>query len=111
MPARLIEIAELQPTDTLRQEAVSYLSELSLIEIESRHGMPQVWETEKGLLISDGNQRIATMAKRGEIHAKVDYCNLGKVPAAESYFLDTITKRAEQLRNQGIYSPGDLWQA
>lgn len=111
MPARVVSISDLQPTDTLREESVSYLAALSLEEIEARHGIPQVWETSSGLLVSDGNQRLATTAKRGKMQVLVDYCRPGKIPAGESEFIDLIIERAEQLRKKGVYTPLDLWQA
>ena len=110
MPARLIDIAELQPTDTLRLEAQSYFESLSLNEIAKRHGLPQVCETSHGLLISDGNQRTASYAKKKIAKIEVDF----QQTSIPDYFLDylnLVISQAEVLRKQGIYSPLDLWQA
>jgi hypothetical protein len=111
MPARLVRIADLQPTDTLRVESVRYLETLPITEMWAKHGIPQVWKINQQMIISDGNQRLATLAKRGEVMTHIDYYEPGKVPAAESEFLQIITERAEQLRKRGVYSPLDLWQA
>lgn len=110
MPARLIKISELQPTDLLRESSQLYLQTLSVNQIERMHGIPQVWETPEGLLISDGNQRTANYAKRKINQIKVDYQKTD-IP---DYFLDClnlIISRAELLKRQGIYSPQDLWRA
>ncbi len=112
MPARLIEIAELQPTDTLRVEVINYYSALSNDEIKAKHGVPQVWQTNRGMLISDGNNRTGIYAKRGAKLIEVDFQDgINNILDCFSEYLEEIVSRAEDLRKQGIFSPHDLWQA
>ncbi len=110
MPARLIEIAELQPTDTLRPEAVAYFMSLSHEEIRERHGIPQVWETERGIIISDGNNRTGVYARKGIKRLEVDFQKgIKDIPDYFLDYLNGIISQAEVLKMQGIYTPYDLW--
>lgn len=108
MPARIMRIADLQPTDVLRQESLAYLESLTNEEIKNS-GTMQVWETSHGILLSDGNNRTAILAKRGERKVKVDYHNSRGM--AEDSFIKVHAELAKKLRQRGIYSPMDLWQA
>lgn len=111
MPARLVNLAELQPTDTLRADTISFLETLTPEQILDIKGQIQVWETNKGLLISDGNNRAAVLVSKGRQKIEVDYISRRE---AETYcpdFLDTVIGRAESLSSKGILSPYDLWQS
>lgn len=110
MPARLINLEDLQPTDTLRESSQSYLQTLTYEEIEKRHGLPQVWKTDIGLLISDGNQRAADAYKKGLKEIRVDF-QTDDIPDYFLDYLNLVISEAELLRKQGIHSPKDLWQA
>lgn len=111
MPARLIRLEELQPTDALREPSLFYLESLSnkqLIDL----GLPEVWQTPSSLLISDGNHRAAIQAKRGIKEIKVDYKKLSPSLFAsfESEF-ESMIERAQNMRKQGVYNPYDFWRA
>jgi len=108
MPARIINIGDLQPTDTLRIGTISYLETLTPQEIIGL-GMPQVWDTPYGLLISDGNHRVAALAQKGVKTLEADYIKIS-VDDIEINGLQEVIARAEQLRALGITNPYDLWQ-
>ena len=110
MPAKIVKIADLQPTDTLRQPTVSFLETLDPKGMRAL-GLPQVWETPKGLLISDGNQRAAVLAKKGHEHIEVDYNHADNAPAYFLSCLEIVKARAGAMQRQGIHSPYDLWAA
>ena len=110
MPAKQVRIEDLQPTDTLRQETVSFLETLTPEQIKGL-GMPQVWETSSGLLISDGNHRAAVLAQQGANSIEVDYNPAKNIPEYLQEFLTEIIKRAKNLTSKSIYSVYDLWQA
>jgi len=109
MPARLVRIDELQPTDTPRPNSFGVLRDFpirQLDEIDEKEGLPQAWQTEAGLLISDGNQRTAARAAKGLTTVRVDY--QGHVPEYMQDFLDIITESAKRLQNECIYNFKDL---
>tara|TARA_Y100000310_G_scaffold300403_1_gene336057 strand:- start:1430 stop:1762 length:333 start_codon:yes stop_codon:yes gene_type:complete len=110
MPAKKVRISDLQPTDTLRTETVSFLETLTPETIVSM-GLPQVWDTSEGLLISDGNHRAAVLASKGHKTMDVDYVNEQEVKLYCSSDLSLVLRRARELMKKGIYSPSDLWQA
>lgn len=101
-------LKELQPTDTLRESCVEYMQGLSLLELESI-GMPQVWETPIGLLISDGNQRSAVKTRKGQLFTAVDFVRVNQQKLVYGVDIEGLMKVAEELRKRGIYSPYDLW--
>jgi hypothetical protein len=75
-------------------------------------GLPEVWKTPEGLLISDGNQRTAAMAKRGREKIHVDLKQFN--PELQMFFAEQyeeILARAKKLRENGIYNPYDLLRA
>jgi len=103
-------IDELQPTDKLRQEVISYLQTLSPEEIQKKHGFPQIWLVKGKLLISDGNNRTADLLRRGHLEIRTDYNEIRTLPQGYCFFIDILTARAKELQSQGIYSVKDLWQ-
>ena len=107
---RTVKIIDLQPTDQLRTGTLSFLETLSLNEIHEL-GAPQAWETQEGLLISDGNNRVAVLARKGQETVDVDYNNIHEISNEHTYFKNEITQRAKELRERGIYSFDDLWHA
>ncbi len=105
MSEREIDLTELQPTDNLRTETLCFLENLTDDEIIAL-GLPQVWNTKLGLLISDGNNRAAVLSKRNYKKIKVDYNEQTEEPI---FALDLIIKRAKNMTYQGISSVYDLW--
>ncbi|MHA1866257.1 MAG: hypothetical protein ACTSWZ_07110 [Candidatus Heimdallarchaeaceae archaeon] len=111
MPATLIDLANLQPTNHLDPQVTIFFRELTEQEIDDLEqeeglGLPQVWETEAGLIISDGNHRTAIRASRGRTKVLVDY--QGKVPEYLASEEIEILRRAKKMRVLGVYSPYDL---
>jgi len=107
---REINILDLQPTDTLRAETMSFLESLSEEEI-CRLEAPQVWETSEGLLISDGNNRAALFARKNCLRIKVDYCTSEDIVDFRKYYeeeVEFVLERAKQLKKQGICTLYDL---
>jgi len=107
MPAKVIHIRDLQPSDTLRPDATSFLESLSEEELQ-RLGLPQVWNIDGKLIISDGNQRTAIAAKKGKTIIQVDY--QGKVPEYMNNFKEIVLNNVRLLQESGVNNPYDLWQ-
>lgn len=105
MPIKNINISDLQPTDGIRVSSFSFLSELTTEEIE-KLGLPQVWKTPEGLLVSDGNNRLSVLASRGQEVIKINY--KGKVPEYLQEFKRGITNQARTMKSKGIFSFYDL---
>ncbi len=110
MPVRTVLVANLQPIDTLRTQVLSHLESLNTEEIE-KIGLPQVWETPMGLIISDGHNRTALLAQRGCKKIRVEYNKTDELSEEYCFFFDIITRAAKQLQSRGIYSVYDLLQA
>ena len=107
MPARIIEIADLQPIDFLRVQSVLYLETLDIRNLTP----PQVWHTQEGMLVSDSNNSLALLARSREKQVEVDYNDARSIREGDDLFIDTINELARQMKKKGVYSPSDLWQA
>jgi hypothetical protein len=107
---KLIKIADLQPTDTLREQNVGFLETLNPMQI-ANYGLIWVLGTSIGDLITEGNNRTAVLARKGMEQIRAKYIDFRKVDRGYLAFLDMHLDMAEQLRRQGIYSVYDLWQA
>lgn len=110
MEIKKVKLRELQPTHIPRTSSFSFMDKKSLEELKAL-GLPQVWETRDSmLLISDGNNRCRTYAKRGLDEVEVQFYREN----SEFGFLlafDEIKEQARTLRSRGIFSPYDLWRA
>ena len=108
MPPKTISISEFQPTESLRQAAISFLELLQPDDI-LKIGPIQIWKTELGNLISDGNQRAAVLTEKGVKEIEVDYQE--EIPEYLDNFRDIVLERAQALQQAGIFTPYDLLQA
>ncbi len=109
---KLVRIEDLQPTDTLRQPAVSFLETLTPDEIKAVGDHPiEVLETPGGLLLTEGHNRVAVLAKKGEIEVNVRYQTVKDLGTCFSGYLEQVHQIVDELRQQGIFTPYDLWAA
>ena len=69
-----VKIEELQPSDVPRKKTLKYYSSLSFEELFNLSTKPQVWVTDLGLIVSDGNNYIFESARRGlrEIEVEIN---------------------------------------
>ena len=108
MSTQLVLLSRLRPTDIINPATVSFLEKLSTEQIKSLVGVPQVWETDEGLLISDRNNRAAVLAKRGLTAIEVDYNHQRDLSEHFTDLLSEVIAKAKNLTNRGIYTPYDL---
>jgi len=94
----------------LREQQVAYYESLSRKELAALC-TPQVWHTSEGLLVSDSNNTLGVLAKTGRKTIRVEYADVRQVREEDDTFIQAIIETARQLKNRGIYSPIDLWQA
>ena len=109
MEKRFVELDMLQPTDALREEEIKCLAGLTFRDIQSILPLPQVWDLGDYQILTDGNNRMAVLSRKGVRYAKAQVLD---VQTAERYCfpIEEELKRAERLRAQGVYSLGDLWK-
>jgi hypothetical protein len=96
----------LQPTDTLRDGTMAFYSSLG-DSFYSLSEIPQVWETSKGLLVSDGNNYVVYSARDGQSEVNVDLKAEGDGVGLRHY-LSELEEDAEVMRSLGVRSPFDL---
>ena len=104
METRTVKISDLQPTDTLKDSTMRYYSSLTQEEF-IRLQKPQVWSTDQGLIISDGNNYTVFCASRGQEKIEVQY---GGHPENFLFLLDKDLENARILKELGVNSPYDL---
>ena len=110
MVLRRVHLKKLQPTD-FSEDSLPFLLSLSTNQIRelNKEDFPQVWETEDGDYISDGNTRLAVMALRGVKYAEVDYNSIDD--RYNQMVDDWETREQGQLmRQQGIKTLYDFWR-
>ncbi|PIN77885.1 hypothetical protein COV15_01160 [Candidatus Woesearchaeota archaeon CG10_big_fil_rev_8_21_14_0_10_34_12] len=106
MKTKLVKLEDLQPTDELRKETVSFLETLGDEEIISKTGFAQAWLINGKLYISDGNNRSGIMAAKGINEITVEY----KEESEDCFgIIKILLFRAKKLRKMGIHNPYDLW--
>lgn len=110
MPEVEMNLAELHPGDFLRQESLGHLETLSSEQILAL-GTLQVWQTPLGNVVSDGNNRIAALHKKGLKSAPLDYVPAHELPEYLNPFMEEMLARVRKMRNQGIYFVKDLFRA
>lgn len=106
METRMVRLIDLQPTHIPRSKSINFLKNLSREELE-KLGLPQIWETPEGLLISDGNNRCLRYASLGLHEIEVDYCREDG-PYGFLIRMDELKDMAKHLRERLIFSPYDL---
>lgn len=107
MTIQQIRLERLQPTDSPRTQQQEYLKTLTPEQIYQKHGYPEVWEMNKTLYISEGNNRLLSMFGKTQL-ALVDLKITKGIPL---YFIDNlelILKRARKMQEHGIYTLPDL---
>lgn len=107
MPIKTVDIRELKPTDLLRKNSFRFMVKLVPDEVKSL-GPPSVLYTERGLLITDGNHRVATLFGKGEERVEVDYADARELNPAYSFNTVKILDRQQQMQRKGIVSPEGL---
>ena len=104
MCLRKIYIYDLQPSDLPRRRSLDYFEEAEEREI-NRDGLPQVWDTPKGVIISDGNNRVYWKSLQGKSYVLVDFQRLDP---RMSFILEDVLEGAEVMRQRGIHSVADI---
>ncbi len=107
MTIQQVRLDTLQPTDTARAQQQEYLQTLTPEEIYKKHGYPEVWQINKTLYISEGNNRLLSMTGKTQL-ALVDLKNTNGIPL---YFLDNlelVLQRARKMQEHNIYTLPDL---
>jgi hypothetical protein len=102
---RKVRLKDLQPTDTVKEETISYLAMLTTEELNALKPMPQVWLFEETMVLSDGNNRSAVLAQRGEQEMLVEYKGH---PGEYAFLLAKDIENAKRLIDNGITSPYQL---
>tara|TARA_Y100000310_G_scaffold252763_1_gene259490 strand:+ start:374 stop:736 length:363 start_codon:yes stop_codon:yes gene_type:complete len=96
----------LQPTDTLRDRTMSFYSSLGK-SFYSLEEIPQVWNTSRGLLVSDGNNYVVYSARDGQLEVNVDLKGEEEGVGLQHY-ISELEEDAEVMRSLGVRSPFDL---
>jgi hypothetical protein len=110
MEIKRVPISELQPSDTPRDSTICYYNSLGdgLNKLER---LPQVWETDEGLLISDGNNYVVFQAYKGVDEIEVEYQSRSSLDQFSHIFADGVDRLLEDvqiLKGLGVTSPYDL---
>ncbi|MEN9626566.1 MAG: hypothetical protein RL557_894 [archaeon] len=107
---RNVRIDELQPTEfSLRNGSRKFYSQTFPLLREIP--LPEVWELDGVLVISDGHNQLYDRMIRGNSHMHVRYltpknCGIGK--NAYAYVVEELTKCAAKARERGIQRISDL---
>src|SRR3989344_7555354 len=101
MTIRRFAVERLQPTTALNLTTIIYLSSLSNSKLREK-GRPQVLDTDEGLIISDGNNRSADWARRGERFISVEYINAKGVEIYYCELLNVVIICARNMRSSGV---------
>ncbi len=97
-----MSLKDLLVSDTPRKSSQEYFEKNGISEIER---LPEVWKTNIGNVISDGNNRAYFLAKEGESEMLVKY--RGELTPF-GYNHTTIVDDAENLQKMGIRTVYDL---
>ena len=108
MEERVLNIHELQPSDTLRANSQAFFRDLGLKRVKELKPLPQVWDKNGQLIISDGNNRIGFYAQNGEKEALVEYAVMEDNDPSFGLYNEDIVSKADRLSKQGIRTPFDL---
>ena len=98
-------VSDLMPSDLPKDRTIAYYFSLSEEEIKTH--IPQVWLTDDGYVLSDGNNYVVFHCYRGFSEIEVNYCGR----CNEEMFGDDINKTVRDvkiLKELGVESPYDL---
>jgi hypothetical protein len=98
------KILDLQPTHIPKRSTLAYYGSLSQEQLQ-KMPKPQVWASDLGPIISDGNNYIFYHLRTGSQEIEADYV---EIPLQYSYLLESAILDAEIFRSYGIRSPKDL---
>ncbi len=110
MAKKSYRFSELQPTDCLRQKAVTFFKTLSYEQILSVTPPIEVLEANGQAFLSEGNNRAAVLALRGYKEIDAEFKKLEELPEYFYGFAQEMITFSEQLRQQGIHNVHHLWQ-
>ncbi|MEK6891523.1 MAG: hypothetical protein AABX03_05305 [Nanoarchaeota archaeon] len=102
-----VKINQLQPSDVPRKDTLKFYSSLTLEQLGKLDHKPQVWVTNEGLIVSDGNNYIFENARRGLEEVEVDLCGDG---SNFGFPTEDTLNDIGYLRNIGIKSPYDFFR-
>lgn len=100
-----VKISQLQPSDVPRKGTLKFYSSLTLEQLSNLQTKPQVWVTDNGLIISDGNNYIFENVRRGVEEVEVD---LNYEQRGYGFPTEETCRDANSLRSIGINSPYDF---
>ena len=114
MTKKKLPIRDLQPTDLPKDGVMDHYRSLG-DEFYDLKELPQVWKTEEGYLISDGNNQILMSACKGNEEVEVDFNDFNDLnPIYRELFEESIIEMregAEALRDLGVKSVYDLFDS
>tara|TARA_Y100000310_G_C20577130_1_gene761003 strand:- start:502 stop:867 length:366 start_codon:yes stop_codon:yes gene_type:complete len=114
MRTKRLPIRELQPTDLPTDRTMAFYDSLGegFYDLDK---IPQVWKTNKGYFISDGNNQIFMSAYKGKKDVEVDFNDLDNLdPAYKGFFEEAIEEMqegAQALRELGVANVYDLFDS
>lgn len=97
-----MNLSDLLVSDTPRKKSQEYFR---INGIDAIDDLPEVWNSNIGNIISDGNNRAYFLAEKGESKIAVNY--RGDLPIF-AYTHTNIVDDAQKLKNSGINSAYDL---
>lgn len=101
---RIFKISDLQPTHIPKRSTLAYYGSLSPDQLQ-KMPKPQVWASDLGPIISDGNNYVFYHYRNGNEEIEVEYV---EVPSEYKFLLDSAVLDAEIFRYHGIVTPKDL---
>ena len=106
MKVRRLKIAELSPSDLLREDTFSFMISSKPSKLKALE-MPYVLNVDRRLVIADGNHRVAALFGKGEREVYTVCTDLTR-EAMYSFYINLVLRRHDELEHLGIKSPEDL---